>query len=123
MKHPFSLHLSHTGHVGYLMITNKSVFSLLNSAVNMALPAFAAEHRAAARWAPGVCRCQSISPASTGAQQQTRRTPLLRSNDGTNRRTDGETDGRTPDRYIDPAPHTVRAVPITNWQKGICHLQ
>ena len=38
-----------------------------------------------------------------GAQQQTRRTLLLRSNNGT----DGRTDGRTPDRYIDPAQHTV----------------
>jgi len=35
-------------------------------------------------------------------QQQTRRTPLLRSNDGTHRRTDG--------RYIEPGAHTVRAV-------------
>ena len=28
-------------------------------------------------------------------------------------RTDGQTDGRTPYSYIDPAPHTTRAVPIT----------
>ena len=35
-----------------------------------------------------------------GAQQQTHRTPLLRSIDGT----DGQTDGRTTDRYTDPAP-------------------
>jgi len=41
-----------------------------------------------------------------GAQQQTRRTPRLRSND----ETDGRTDGRTLDRFIDPAPHTMRAV-------------
>jgi len=34
------------------MITSLSVFSLVNSAVNMALPAFAAERRAAA-----LCRC------------------------------------------------------------------
>ena len=26
--------------------------------------------------------------------------------------TDGRTDGRTPDRYIDPEPHTVRAVSV-----------
>ena len=25
----------------------------------------------------------------------------------------GQTDGRTPYRFIDPAPHTMRAVPIT----------
>jgi len=46
-----------------------SVFSLLNSAVNMTLPAFAAERRAAAPAAalllPDARRCQSISFAST----------------------------------------------------------
>jgi len=42
-----------------------------------------------------------------GAQQQTRRTPRLRSNDGTDRQTEY---GRTLDRFIDPAPRTVRAV-------------
>jgi len=36
---------------------------------------------------------------------QTRRPPLLLSIDGT----DGLTDGRTPDRYLDPAPHTPRS--------------
>jgi len=34
------------------------------------------------------------------AQQQTRRPPLLLSIDGTDR--------RTPDRYLDPAPHTIQ---------------
>ena len=43
-----------------------------------------------------------------GALLQTRRTPLLLSIDGT----DGRTDGRTLDRFIDPAPHTTRAVSI-----------
>ena len=70
---------------------NKSVFSL----VNTALCAFAAERRA------------SISRArGRGAQQQTHRTPLLRSNDMG--QTDERTDGRTFDRYIDPT-HTMRA--------------
>ena len=32
------------------------------------------------------------------------------------RKTDGQTDGRTPDRYIDPAPHRMRAALIS------CHL-
>ena len=41
-----------------------------------------------------------------GAQQQTRRTPLLLSIDGT----DGRTDGRTLGRFTYPAPHTARAV-------------
>jgi len=46
-----------------------SVFSLVNSAVNMTLPAFAAECRAADRAAalllPGALRCRSISFART----------------------------------------------------------
>jgi len=46
-----------------------SVFSLVNSAVNMTLPAFAAERRAAARAAalllPGARRRRSISFART----------------------------------------------------------
>jgi len=45
------------------------VFSLVNSAVNMTLPASAAERRAAARAAtlllPGARRCRSISFART----------------------------------------------------------
>ena len=43
-----------------------------------------------------------------GAQQQTRRPPLLLTIDETDRRTDG----RTLDRYTDPAPHTMRVVSI-----------
>jgi len=42
------------------------------------------------------------------AQQQTRRTLLLWSIDGTDR----QTDGRTPDRYTDLAPRTIRTVSI-----------
>jgi len=38
-----------------------------------------------------------------GTQQQTCRTPLLLLMDGTDR----QTDGRTLDHVIDPAPHTV----------------
>ena len=44
------------------------------------------------------------------AQQQTRRTPLLLSIDGT------ETDGRTIDRSIDPAPRTMRAASKTDYR-------
>ena len=43
-----------------------------------------------------------------GAQQQASRTPRQRSND----ETDGQTDGRTLDRFVDPALHTTRSVPI-----------
>jgi len=62
-------------------------------AVNMTLPTFAAEHR----------RLLVIDiSCPRGAQQQTRRTPLLLSIDGT--------DGRTLDRYIDPVLRTMRTV-------------
>ena len=43
-----------------------------------------------------------------GAQQQTRQPPLLLSIDGT----DKQTDRRTPDRYVDRAPHTLRTASI-----------
>ena len=66
---------------------NKSVFSLINSAVNMALPTFPAERRAAALSIDIAC--------PRGAQLQTRRTPQRLSNDGTDRQTDRRTDGRT----------------------------
>ena len=64
------------------------MFSLVNSAVSMA---FAAQLYAAAPLLLGARRPpQSIDISCPhGAQQQTRRTPLLLSNDGT----DGETDG------------------------------
>jgi len=74
------------------------VFSLVNSAVSIALPAFAAGAVAAGRPALSI----EIS-CWHAAQQQARRTPLLWSNDGTDRQT--ETDRLTPGRYIDPAPH------------------
>jgi len=64
-----------------------SVFSVVNSAVNMTLPAFAAERRAAD---PGCGAAAAGCPALSidifcayCAQQQTRRTPLLRLTDGT----------------------------------------
>jgi len=59
------------------------------------MPAFAAERRrllhgaaAAAAGRPAVQQSIDISCAP-GAQQQTHRTPLLRSTNGTDRRTDG----------------------------------
>jgi len=64
-----------------------SVFSLVNSAVNMTLPAFAAERRAAD---PGCGTAAAVRPALSidifctyGAQQQTRHMLLLRLTDGT----------------------------------------
>jgi len=58
----------------------------------MTLLAFAAERRAA----PPL--------------QQTRRTPLMLSNDETDR----QTDGRTLDIFIDPAPRTMYAGSVEN---------
>jgi len=66
--------------------------------VNVTLLALAAERRAAAPLLLDIS-------CPYGAQQQTRRTPPLRLNDGM----DG-TDGRTLDRFVDSAPHSVIAV-------------
>jgi len=82
-----------------------SLCSASYARVNVTLLAFAAERRAAAppllsTWRPPL----SIDISSPrGAQQQTRRT---------SRGMMGQTDGRTLDRFIDPAPHTMRAVSI-----------
>ena len=75
---------------------------LPTSADNVTLPAFAGKRRAAAPLLLGARRPPlSIDICCPhGAQQQTRRTPRLRSNNGT--------DGRTLDRFIDLAPHTTR---------------
>jgi len=59
-----------------------SVFSLVNSAVNMTLPAFAADLGCGAAAAGRPALSIDIFCAY-GAQQQTRRTPLLRLTDGT----------------------------------------
>jgi len=86
------------------------------SAVNVTLPAFAAERRRSTAAAPLAAsstiqqqrRClPSIDISSPqGAQHQTRRTLLSLSIEWTDRRTDG----RTLDRFVNPAPHTVWAV-------------
>jgi len=39
------------------------------------------------------------------------------------RQTDGQMDGRTPDRYPNPSPHTMRAWPIfTDFDIAICRV-
>jgi len=48
---------------------------------------------------------RSISAARARAQQQTSRASLLLSI--------GKTDGQTPDRYIDHAPHAMRTASIS----------
>jgi len=71
-----------------------------SSVLNMMLSAFGAEH--------SLLSADACSPQLSidifcqhGDHQQTRRPPLLMSIDGTERRKDG----RTPDRYVDPALH------------------
>jgi len=72
----------------------------------MTLATFTAVRRAAAPLLLGARRPSLSIDISClhGVQQQTRRTPLLLSNDGT------QTDGWTPDRFIDSASHTMRSV-------------
>ena len=78
---------------------------------DVALLAFAAERRAPVRSLRSVGRVtiDRYLYCAPGPQQQTRRSGVRRPNAGTDR----QTDGLTPDRCIDPAPHTMRAVPIT----------
>jgi len=92
-----------------------ALFSLVNRAVNIALPAFAAERRAAARAQRRCCcmgtrRCGSISLVSTALSSK----PAARRYSGRMMvQTDGRTlpvcrtDRRALDRFINPAPHTV----------------
>ena len=82
------------------------------AAVSVTLLACAADRRAAVRvaeaalsarrfWAPTTRRCRSIFPA-----------PMTSSSKSTAR--DRQTVGRTPDRYIDRAPYTVRRTASIN---------
>jgi len=60
-----------------------------HSTVNVTLPAFGTERRAAAPLPLSAGACyRSISPVLTALDQQTRRTPVLLSIDGTDGRTD-----------------------------------
>jgi len=71
------------------------------SGISMTVPAFAAEHRRA--------------PAARCSYRYLLQTPALSSKPAGRRcccRSMGRTDGRTLDRYIDPAPHTMRAALI-----------
>jgi len=70
-----------------------SVFSLVNSAVNVTLPAFVGECCAAAPLllVAGARLCRSVCPASDALSSKpaARRSGCRVSNDGTDRRTDG----------------------------------
>jgi len=87
----------------------------LSSALSVTLPAFHAERRRRVALHGSAARPRLSVDISCrlGAQQQTRRPPLLMSINVTERRTDRRTDGRTPDRYLDPAAHTMLAVSIS----------
>jgi len=88
------------------------------------LPAFATERRAAAPLLLGAPaadtqrRRRQLSIdifCPQDAQQQTRWPPLLLSNDGTDR----QTDGQMPDRYTCPARHTMLIASIREGQTGL----
>jgi len=81
-----------------------SQLSLVNSAVNVTLPAFAAARRAAGAVAAERRRCRSICPGREALRSKTAAAVV--------RQWDRQTDGQTPDRYIDPAPHTMRVVSV-----------
>jgi len=104
-----SSHPSRTG-VKMKANANKSAFSLINSAVNITLPTFAAKHRAAA-------------PLLLGAWHPPRSINMALSSKPTKHhcsgQTMGQTDTQTPDHVINRAPHTMRATSITaaqHWQ-------
>jgi len=69
----------------------------------MTLPAFPSPFAAPLLLSAGDC-CTARLLHAPEAQQQTRRTLLLRSIDGTDRQRDRRTDAR---RFIDTAPHTT----------------
>jgi len=76
------------------------------SALNVALPASAAE---LGRRVPAIDRYLVARRRLCSTPLTTRRAAPV---DRWDRRTDGQTDGRMLDRYIDPAPHTMRAASI-----------
>ena len=80
-------------------ITQKSVFSFLPTLTTQHCPHSPAVRRRCCCWEPAVH--QSISVFY-------QRSPRW------DRQTDRQTDGRTQCRYIDPVPHTMRAVPINS---------
>ena len=101
-SHPYCLNLS---------ILQKTVcVQLPTSAVNVTLLALVTERRAAAPLLLSAVQQSINTSCPPGTQQQTRNSSVRRANDETDRQTDGQTDRRTPDRYIDLAPHTMQAV-------------
>ena len=83
------------------------MFCLVNSAVNRALPTVAAERRAVAPCC-GAFAAGRMAPAVVDQYLLTARRSAA--NPPHAAATDRRTDGRTPDRYIDPAPRTIRAM-------------
>jgi len=84
------------------------MFSLVNSAVNTTLSAFAAERRAAAPCCGAVAAgLTAVDRHLFPARRLAANPPLLRSNDGTDRRTDARP------FHKDFAPHIMRTVPVS----------
>ena len=81
-----------------------------HSTVNVTLPAFDTERRAAAPLPLSAGACyRSISPVLTALDQQTRRTPLLLSIDGTDGRTDARSFHRPCSAYYAGSVNNVGA--------------
>jgi len=83
-------------------------YTVSSGALNSTPSIHAAERRAVAPLllGAGASRCGSISPARGAISSK----PAARHSGC---RTMGQTDGPAPDRYIDPAPHTMHAVSTT----------
>ena len=87
----------------------KSVFSLSRRLETRHCPHLLLRPRAEASLLPGAPRSRSIFPARGAPSSK----PAARHYCGRSTgQTDRQTDGRTSDRYIDPAAHTIGTVPI-----------
>jgi len=83
------------------MATKKSVFSYLRTLTTWHCPHSPAAAASIDRY------LLSVWPTAANLQQR-------RAAAGWERQTNGRTDGRTPDRYMDPAPRTMLAASIIN---------
>ena len=66
---------------------------------------FAADRRRLQHGPVVLPHCLLISPACRALSSK----PAVAAVYRWDRQTDGQTDGRTPDHYVDPAPHTMQA--------------
>ena len=101
-------HASHQLNPALIASMKQVCVQLPTSADNVALPAFAAARRAAARLLLGAGR--AAIDRSHGRRAHSSK-PAAGACGGRMAQTDRQTDGGTPDRCIDSAPHTTWTVP------------